>query len=245
MDCGKWGKNKRIYNLDDEYTKNILAASVLERKLGQLEFLSVDSLQEGYMSTTLYFHDESIAPKNEFTLVDAGACTGDSIELIYRNYGEKFRKAYAFEPEEDNFIAMKENLKNIGIGEKCKCFCEGLWSEDTVLYFSNNTDSNETGNISNAGDIEVNVRALDNIILDVVGDLAIKMDIEGAELEALKGAEQTIIKYTPYMAICVYHKMKDILDIPAYINSINPNYRFYLRAGRHLECYAVPKQHFK
>lgn len=236
---------RALYNLEDEYTKDVLAASVAERKLGKLIFLNVRDLKEGHMSTTLYFHDAKIAPKNEFTLVDVGACTGDSIELIYKNYGEKLKKAYAFEPEEVNFMAMEENLKNIGIGEKCKCFCEGLWSEDTILYFSNNTDSNGTGNISSVGNIEVKVQALDNISLDIVGELAIKMDIEGAELEALKGAKNTITKYTPYLAICIYHKMKDILEIPAYINSINPNYKFYLRAGRHLECYAVPKKHFE
>ena len=58
----------------------------------------------------------------------------------------------------------------------------------------------------------------------------IKMDIEGAELDALRGAEGTISKYKPLLAICVYHKRDDLLTIPEYIKSIVPEYRLFLRA---------------
>ena len=58
----------------------------------------------------------------------------------------------------------------------------------------------------------------------------IKMDIEGAELSALKGASQeTIKKFKLKLAICVYHKGKDILEIPEYLISIVPEYNFYLK----------------
>ena len=57
----------------------------------------------------------------------------------------------------------------------------------------------------------------------------IKMDIEGAELSALKGLEETIKKFKPKLAICVYHKGKDIFEIPEYLISIFPEYNFYLK----------------
>ena len=46
------------------------------------------------------------------------------------------------------------------------------------------------------------------------------MDIEGAELPALKGAERSIKRYRPNLAISIYHSLDDFLDIPEYINSL-------------------------
>ena len=56
----------------------------------------------------------------------------------------------------------------------------------------------------------------------------IKMDIEGAEREAIKGAEKTILQFKPKLAISVYHLWDDLLVIPNQINSIRDDYEFYL-----------------
>ena len=81
--------------------------------------------------------------------------------------------------------------------------------------------------IDENGEDEVEVRALDEVVDGKV--TFIKMDIEGAELQALFGAEKTIKKYKPKLAICIYHRLEDILEIPAYIHSIVPEYKFYIR----------------
>ena len=73
----------------------------------------------------------------------------------------------------------------------------------------------------------------------------IKMDIEGAEIQALKGAREHIINDNPAMAICVYHRVDDLWKIPAYIRDVNPNYRFYLRHYSYYNTetvlYCIPK----
>jgi len=57
----------------------------------------------------------------------------------------------------------------------------------------------------------------------------IKMDIEGAELNALKGAEDTIKNNAPKLAICIYHQLNDFWEIPMYLKRIMPEYSFYVR----------------
>jgi len=57
----------------------------------------------------------------------------------------------------------------------------------------------------------------------------IKMDIEGAELNALKGAKKTIIANTPKLAISIYHQLNDLWEIPIYIKQLVPEYKLYVR----------------
>ena len=57
----------------------------------------------------------------------------------------------------------------------------------------------------------------------------IKMDIEGSEREALKGAERVILRDKPRLAICVYHKWEDLYEIPMMVKRMAPEYRLYLR----------------
>src|SRR5208283_3963716 len=72
----------------------------------------------------------------------------------------------------------------------------------------------------------------------------IKMDIEGAELDALEGARRSIQTHRPILSICVYHKQNDLWRIPLFIRTMVEDYRLFLRPhevdGKELVCYAVP-----
>lgn len=94
------------------------------------------------------------------------------------------------------------------------------------MIFSDERNANSS--IDANGNIIVQTTTIDEIS-DNKPISFIKMDIEGAELEALKGAAQTIQRNKPKLAICVYHKPEDILDIPGYILELNADYRLYLR----------------
>lgn len=74
----------------------------------------------------------------------------------------------------------------------------------------------------------------------------IKMDIEGAEMKALKGAEQTLIKHRPQLAISIYHSNNDMQDIPIYLHNILKNYIFkigqYSPDNDETILYAIPEE---
>lgn len=116
----------------------------------------------------------------------------------------------------------------------------GLWNQKDELSFLQRSSN---GHLSQEGNIRVKLDALDHILKGEKVTF-IKMDIEGAELKALQGSRNTIIEHRPKLAICVYHKPEDIIEIPLYIHEIAPEYKFYLRhhSKEYTETvlYAVP-----
>lgn len=82
-------------------------------------------------------------------------------------------------------------------------------------------------NLDESNSTCVAVDALDQLLDDNV--TFIKMDIEGAEYKAIKGAETIIRNYHPKLAISIYHNAEDIWELPRLIMTICPDYKLYLR----------------
>ena len=170
-----------------------------------------------------YFDTEIIKYGNDEVFIDGG-CLNYASSKQFLKECPSVKKIFAFEPDSESakrcrMEAGKMKKHEYEIIEK------GLYSVSTQLNFR--SMGNGCSGISNDGECIVNVCSIDEEIHERV--TFIKMDIEGAELEALKGAEETIKRYRPKLAICVYHKPEDIVEIPKYILNINPDYKLYLR----------------
>jgi len=204
------------FRLEDELSKEILVAFIEAKKTGCPDAL----YQLNVKNEKQYFPSFIHLSENEF-FVDCGAFDGDT-SLIFDELTKGKGKIYAFECDKVNIEKLKKNtshLKNIEIIEK------GCWSEKTTLFFSN--DGSSRSKIGDNGQFQIEVDSIDNV---VQGEISfIKMDIEGAELAALEGAKNTILKYKPKLAISVYHKQEDFITIPQYILSLNKHYKLYLR----------------
>ena len=184
-----------------------------------------------------YFCDDIVRLTPNEVFVDCGAFTGDTVEAfintLKKNAVQTFKSIYAFEPDADNFTKLCLLSKKY---PNLHCINKGAWSEQTSLRFA--SEGTTTSAASSSGEVNVEVDTIDNVLS--CGEATfIKMDIEGAELNALKGAEQTIRKYKPKLAICVYHKADDLITIPQYIKALAPEYKFYFRLHDHGTTEAV------
>lgn len=185
-----------------------------------------------------YFDHDIIKFDQDEVFIDGGSLNYFTARQFLEEC-QTVKKIYAFEPEPEcarrcELEAQKLRTHNYEIIEK------GLYHEDTILCFKK-MDGGESS-IDTEGDLKVTVCSLDNQIKDRV--TFIKLDIEGSELAALQGAEHLIKQNCPKLAVCVYHKAQDILEIPDYILDLNPHYKLYLRHYSEYDTetvlYAVP-----
>jgi FkbM family methyltransferase len=204
--------------LQDEKSKEVFIAYINSKISGEPYCL------QNVITEPQYFNDVIPFGKNDI-FVDCGAFTGDTVLGFCRKVNEIYNKIYAIEPDDHNYEHLKKTVKDNEI-KSIQLVKAGCWSEKAKLNFksegilSNINDEN--------GDFTVVVDTIDNIVQNDAVTF-IKMDIEGSELEALRGARDTILKNKPNLAICVYHKPEDLITIPEYIYSLMPEYKFYLR----------------
>lgn len=163
--------------------------------------------------------------ENEY-IIDCGAYTGDTIELFMNEFGERIKKVYAFELDSSNFEKMKENLVIINQIEKAetRIFNVAVGNENKTIGYSKTSSMHSQINLKRNSEAAKMVRLDDLLSSEKI--TFIKMDIEGWELEALKGAETIIRKYKPKLAICLYHKLSDLWQIPNLIKSYREDYSF-------------------
>jgi len=176
-------------------------------------------------------------------MFDWGAFDGDSVFAFVAFRGDYgYGKIIACEPDPSTFEKLKENLRTRNV-KNVVALNVGLGEEKTSLKF--NAQTAVTSGFSSTGNLEIPVDTIDNIERLTGGGITIiKMDIEGFEMSALRGAEQTIIKNRPVLAISAYHKRADIFSIYWYIKSLASDYKFFFRCHRpnttDAVLYAVP-----
>ena len=163
-------------------------------------------------------------PVDDEIIVDAGCYDGTTAKQFLQWGGGKVKKIYSFEFDPVNAAKCEENLKDLL--DKVTLIKKGTWDKDETLYVD--TLGTSGSSALRKGNEKVYLTTIDSVVNDERVTF-IKMDVEGAELKSLIGAKNTIIKNKPRLAICVYHKPEDIYEIPEYILSLVPEYRFYLR----------------
>lgn len=167
-------------------------------------------------------YEKIITPTESEIYVDLGAYRGDTIEELMSFTKGKYNKIFAVEPDAKNCAKL---LKATDKMENVTVLNAAAWSSDTTLTFA--SKAGRQSSVSKTGK-DIPARSVDSI-LEGKECTIIKMDVEGAEKEAIKGSECTISKFKPKLMISLYHRNEDIFSLPLMIKDINPEYKFFIR----------------
>ena len=229
-DDTKWfidNKNKiiEVYDLlEDEKSKQVYS-TVLSNRIAHPV---AKAWYRDVFSNDEYFHTDCFVLSDKEVYVDCGAYDGDTIQRFMQSVGYKYDHIYGYELDNELYKRLNKKMENI---KKVTFINAGVWNSSGQLTYGRGTENDPDEGISiykRDSVVKGNVVTLDNSLLDN-GVTLIKMDIEGAEQKALVGGETIIKRYTPKLAICLYHRLDDLWEIPLYIKSICPQYKIFMR----------------
>lgn len=220
--------NNIYESLADEKSKKVFGAYLEGRLTGNPEKLIAERLNKDYL-----YDWELIGLKKDDVVLDAGAYYGDTVEEIIRYLGGKgCKEIICIEPDTSSCRKLKDMTSTLNCD--ISVFECGLFRQTKKMRFSDG--GNLGSSLIDEGIKEIQVFSLDEFVSnkDAYDISIIKMDIEGAEYDALMGGEMFIKKYLPKMAVCIYHTNYDIINIYNFFDSINKTigteqYRLYLR----------------
>ena len=174
-----------------------------------------------------YIYNEQCKPVIGDVVISGGAYYGETSIWFSEMVGDRGR-IYAFEPMAESYMGLVENIKINNI-KNIVPINAPLWSDLEDISFRYNdygsnfhTSENESSNSMRSTTIDQFVckNTLDRVDF-------IKLDVEGSEFKVLTGAENTIKKFKPKLAISVYHRAEDFVEIPLLIKRIMPEYKLF------------------
>jgi FkbM family methyltransferase len=208
--------------LADDRSRQVLDA-VIGYRLTADPIALVPVMEQGRFHQGLYHPTGLFELGDQEVYVDAGAYDGDSIRWFKQRVADYYQRIIAFEPDPKTYARLKENFAS---DDRVEAINAGLHREKAVLRFRN--DASRGAIFTQDGETSIDVVSLDEVL---AGERAsyIKMNIEGAEIDALHGARKTIGHWMPKLAISVYHRPSDLWRIPQLVRHLSPRYQLYLR----------------
>lgn len=174
-----------------------------------------------------YFPTDIKLSKGYQRFVSCGAYDGDTLKLLHSNFG-KVESIVCFEADRDLYRRLvsyleqeQQNLADNVLALPC-----AIYDREDIVKFTASTGLGSR--IAPEGKLDVQSVSLDHLLPGFVPTY-ITMDIEGAELNALYGAEQTIKRAEPDLAISIYHSPDQLWNVLLYLNTLNEKYRFFIR----------------
>lgn len=232
-----WQKNNKafLYNIKLAFTPEEIKMRKTFRKrlrVAKRKYKLADNLyDESTFGTNCgldFLPEEIVQTLKNKDVLDIGAFIGDSA-LIFNEFSPN--KIYSFEPEPNNFELLQKTIAINNLKDKVVPIKKGIAAikgsetlqTDLAASTIHTTDQQQDG-------LKIEVTTIDSFVAENNLNVGlIKMDIEGAELNAVRGALETIKKFQPILLIAVYHTPEDFFEIKPLVEATIPNYEFIIK----------------
>lgn len=204
--------------LADDASREVYAARVKAIVTGDAGFMPMSAHPE--------YHHPLVRPRAGDIMVDGGVSDMVAAQEQFAADVGPDGHIFGFEPMPYMYEAASEALRKL---PQYRLFCLGLGAEKARVRFADDHDGSHVADQAENG-VECEMTDLDSFLAEQkIRRLdCLKLDVEGSELAALKGAEKSIRKFRPRLIICLYHKIEDLIEIPGFVKALVPEYELYV-----------------
>jgi FkbM family methyltransferase len=208
-------------SLSDKKSKESFFAYLNARYMGSWIFIQEHFCPDMYFPEFLQLRPDEV-------FVDCGAYDGDTFRAFQARV-PTWDTYIAFEPAAEPLRVFESCVSGTKLTGKVQVYDLGIWSHQTKLTFIEENDvSRIVESETDVSGTVVSVTTIDHVCKGMNVSY-IKMDLEGSEMEALKGAQNIIAANKPKLAVSLYHKQSHLVEIFDYLRQLNPSYKFYFR----------------
>lgn len=209
-------KFERVYDMLEDECSRQTYENVINFKIGgRIEYLNACTSPKDEV------YDSLVRLSDNEVYVDLGAYNGDTVLEFNEKVSGRYRHIYAFEPNPKNYRKLDKNTAHLA---DCSLFNAGAWSSSGIKKFTKN--EGRMSRASSSGEIDTMCLAVDEAVKEQ--STLIKLDVEGAEREAIIGAEKQIAGGARVIT-ALYHRNEDMFAIPLQLKEINPDFKLYVR----------------
>lgn len=241
----KWFENcqdhiiEAYHSLTDNESRRTFVNLICNRIAPSLSRYSYEELY----TAGEYFNSGVYKLTDDEYYIDCGAFDGDTVDKFILETKQNFGNIYAFELDSNNYNKIIQRIDHYEgkLKTKIDCYNYGVWDEEKVIQYGRGAEHDPSAGISiykSDNTVSGKVVRLDDILKDKRVTFC-KMDIEGAEQNALKGARNIIMEQKPKLAICIYHKLDDFWEIPLYLKKLVPEYHICIRHHYYYNCWGT------
>ncbi len=219
---------EKVYdNLADDVSRETFAAVLNYKLSGKVEYLfACDTVREDDLRQLFTFGENEV-------YMDLGAYNGDTVQEFLKLVDGKYQHIIAVEPDRRNYKKLNAMAEELGEITVHQC---GVWNEVGELGFSDSGGRQSTFLAVQKKTVPVN--SIDNLA-DGKPVSYIKMDVEGAEVQAIEGGKAVITSFAPKMFVAAYHYDIDIFRLPLLLWELVPEYKIFFRKHPYIPAWEL------